>query len=78
MHCQEGEHELSPISPHGHGRMVITLRGGKAHCPVLTGRDERGRTTWCGAMRDPVTYGTDGWPLAPAPAITLLESQHRQ
>ena len=63
MHCREGEHELPPECPHGHGRMVITPRGEQARCPVITGRNERGRTTWCGALRDAVSYGTDGRPL---------------
>ena len=63
MHCRNGEHELPPECPHGHGRMVITPRGERARCPVLTGRDERGRTTWCGALRDAVTYGPDGQPV---------------
>ena len=40
--------------------MVITPRGEKARCPVLTGRDEQDGTTWCGALRDAVTYGTAG------------------
>lgn len=35
----------------------------KAHLPVLTGRDERGRTTWCGALRDPVSYRPDRLPI---------------
>ena len=62
MHCRDGEHELLPECPHGHGRMVITPRGEQARCPVLNGRDERGRTTWCGALRDAVSYGMDGLP----------------
>ena len=63
MHCRDGEHELPPECPNGHGRMVITPRGEKARCPVLTGRDERGRTTWCDALQDPVTYGMDDLPM---------------
>ena len=40
------------------------LRGGEqTRCPVLTGRDRRGRTTYCGALRDPVSYGLDGLPV---------------
>ena len=63
MHCREGKHELLPECPNGHGVMITTPRGEKARCPVLTGRDQRGRTTWCGALRDPVTYGPDGLPV---------------
>lgn len=57
MHCRDGEHDLPPECPQGHGQMVITPRGEKARCPVLTGRDERGETTWCSALWDPVSYG---------------------
>ncbi len=63
MHCRNGEHELLPECPHGHGVMIMTPRGEQARCPVITGRNERGRTTWCGALRDAVTYGIDGLPL---------------
>ena len=60
MHCRDGEPELPPECPNGHGRMVITPRGEQARCPILTDRDERGQTIWCGTLRDPVSYGLDG------------------
>ena len=65
LHCRDGQHELPPECPNGHGRMVITPSGENARCPVITGMDEQGRATWCDALRDAVTYGRDGLPEHP-------------
>ena len=62
-YCDGDAHALLPECPEHHQPLRWTNGGLEAHCNQPTGRDSRGRRSWCQTQRTIVRYDAVGLPL---------------